>query len=149
MKRGCIAGLLQLLYLVYALVKSWFHPSGVDIMFVTMINIPTNTAERVHPQWQHVKSSDMSSGWDLSGKLRSGGRQPLCHDSPPPPPPEYKTAGLLKSVHTDRMRSPCYPSARPQTLKVRLHFTHCWFPWTRTDEKLLMQQCSAVNYFSL
>ncbi|XP_038579343.1 insulin-like growth factor I [Micropterus salmoides] len=38
-----------------------------------------------------------------------------------PPPlllPGYKTAGLLKSVLTDRMHSSCCPTAKPQTLKV-------------------------------
>ncbi|XP_030279759.1 insulin-like growth factor I [Sparus aurata] len=32
--------------------------------------------------------------------------------------PDYKTAGLLKSVHTDRMHCSCCRSARPQTLRV-------------------------------
>lgn len=64
--------------------------------------------------------------------VRSRGRKPpRC--GPPLLLPVYKTAGLLKSVQTDRMRSSCCSSARSQTLKVRLGSTFISLNWCKHD----------------
>lgn len=115
----------------------------------------TNTAEQVQSRWQRVNLSDMSSGWVLSGKLceeyrRQGGGTfwavvlPLLL-------PLYKAAGLLKSVQTDRMRSSCCPSARSQTLKVRLGFTPFnssnWSRHDVSDDLTVIKPPVSVEHF--